>query len=95
VSTGFIVKAAAILTVAGAFFVMRVLAKRRLANLERTGGCVSCGSHNLVVQDHVRTCMDCGYQGRADGGGKLDPSAIDSIYPFSEGPRGPQPPPGA
>ena len=44
-----------------------------------TGGCVACGSKQVVIEGDERRCTECGYAGRADGGGALTANEFDGI----------------
>ena len=55
-------------------------AKERLDALERAGGCVSCGSQRVVIEGESISCEECGYEGRADRGGRVTLHAIQSVY---------------
>lgn len=79
-STTLMVKIAVALVVGGGLVLVKVLAKQRAAKLEASGGCVACGSSKAIVRGVARTCMDCGYEGAADGGGKLHANDIDNMY---------------
>jgi hypothetical protein len=79
VSAGTVVKGLVLLGVAAGLAIMKWRARARLDALEQSGGCVSCSSTNVVMQGGIRFCQDCGYQGRADGGGKIG-AELDHIY---------------
>jgi hypothetical protein len=71
--------------IAAAFAVMKLLARRKAAQDDARGGCVVCGSLNLAASGDAKACLDCGYEGRADGGGALTATEIDSLYDRERG----------
>lgn len=73
-------KVLSVVAVAVGLVIVRVLARRRIDKMEASRACLSCESADVVEQAGIRTCMACGYQGRADGGGKIDHQVIDEIY---------------
>jgi hypothetical protein len=73
-------KVLSVVAVAVGLVIVRVLARRRIDKMEATRACLSCESTDVVEQAGMRTCMACGYQGRADGGGKIDHQVIDEMY---------------
>lgn len=64
--------------------VFRWQAKRRANAAELVGGCVACGSQRVAVEEHSRTCLECGFVGQPDGGGMLSAHEIDAMYDHRE-----------
>jgi hypothetical protein len=61
-------------------FFRRKKAQENIISQQDDAGCVACGSENVTVEGDQRTCLDCEYVGRADGGGVLDSSIPQSIH---------------
>ena len=53
------------------FAFIRLVIRRRAAKQELLDTCLACGSSRVSVEGSARVCEECGYSGRADGGGKL------------------------
>ncbi len=54
------------------------LSKSRSEDMQKN--CIACDSNNVKDSEKTRTCLDCGYEGRSDGGGKLSSRQVMSIY---------------
>jgi hypothetical protein len=86
---GFLI-AGAIVTIGGAALALwrRWAMERRLREQELSNGCVACGSSQVTVTADTRTCGACGYEGRRDGGGGVDPSELAGLHGKQPGDRG-------
>lgn len=82
--TKLVVKLVVLAIAAIAALVLRWHAQRRAEQAERAGGCVACGSQRVVVNQTERSCLECGFTGRADGGGKLSAEEIQAMYDHGE-----------
>ena len=54
--------------------------QQSIAAADASGACIACGSPLVERSDDIARCKSCGYEGRADGGGKLDPEDIAEIF---------------
>ena len=78
------IKLVVVAITAFAAVVWRWQAQRRAEQAERVGGCLACGSQRVVVNQTERSCLECGFTGRADGGGQLSAQEIDAMYDHSQ-----------
>lgn len=86
---GFMI-AGAVVTIGGLVLALwrRWAMQRRLQAQELSNGCVACGSPDVTVTANTRTCTQCGYQGRRDGGGSVAPEDLAHLHSRGPGDRG-------
>jgi hypothetical protein len=71
------------MAIAGCFALVRFAVRRRATKQEAAAGCLACGSMQLSTEEELRTCLECGYTGCADGGGVL---TAQELYVMHERP---------
>jgi ribosomal protein L37AE/L43A len=70
---------AVILTAVG--LIRKAVAVSRLRRMNAAEpACVACGSSDVERREGVAKCRRCGYEGRADGGGRLSSRDLGDMF---------------